>query len=170
MGLRVRHVTTLLLFFRACRSSWRNCNDQLYSKLHVSMTKTLSWEKKSAHDDDDGELLQKIQLQCSSVAWLVVVFMGLWSEDRRLLWPSSPSFFFVGSGIVRSTWFFETSCYKDFFDDVKNLSIECTPKMTFVLAPILGLQLHLCTRSSASKSFCRIKKIIDSMYRVKVAL
>ena len=99
MGLRVRHVTTLLLFFRACRSSWRNCNDQLYSKLHVSMTKTLSWEKKSAHDDD-GELLQKIQLQCSSVAWLVVVFMGLWSEDRRLLWPSSPSFFFVGSGIV----------------------------------------------------------------------
>ena len=149
MGLRVRHVTTLLLF-RACRSSWRNCNDQLYSKLHVSMTKTLSWEKKSAHDDD-GELLQKIQLQCSSVAWLVVVFMGLWSEDRRLLWPSSPSFFFVGSGIV-VRGFLRLLATKTSFDDVKNLSIECTPKMTFVLAPILGLQLHLCTRSSASPS------------------
>ena len=162
MGFRVRHVTTLLVF-RACRSSWRNCNDQLYSKLHVSMTKTLSWEKKSAHDDD-GELLQKIQLQCSSVAWLVVVFMGLWSEDRRLLWPSSPSFFFVGSGIVRSTWFFETSCYKD-FDDVKNLSIECNPKMTFLLASILDCN---CTCAQEAVQFLLLLQCqVNHWFKIK---
>ena len=149
MGLRVRHVTTLLLFFRACRSSWRNCNDQLYSKLHVSMTKTLSWEKKSAHDDD-GELLQKIQLQCSSVAWLVVVFMGLWSEDRRLLWPSSPSFFFVGSGIVVRGFLRLLATKTSMMSRISLLSAP--QKWLLCRLSILGLQVHLCTRSSASPS------------------